>query len=90
LTNVGPNLFNNATDLGGVNFGSTALTAASIENILVSFDTRPITKPDGEAAAVGSIVLNGGTSAGESTWTTAALSAKASLVAKGFTITSNP
>ena len=56
------------------------LTAQSIENILVSIESNNTSN--------GTLGF-GGTTAGESTWTSTALTAKASLVSRGWTITSN-
>ena len=58
-----------------------ALTAASIENILVSLDTN--------GASNITLHIGGGTSAGQSTWTSAATTAYNNLVTKGWTITAN-
>ena len=59
-----------------------ALTAASIENILVSLDTN--------GASNITLHINGGTNAGQSTWTSAATTAYNNLITKGWTITANP
>jgi hypothetical protein len=59
-----------------------ALTAQSIENILVSLDTN---------GATGIVLgIDGGTNAGQSTWTAAANTAYTNLINKGWTITFNP
>ncbi len=58
-----------------------ALTPQSIENILVSIESNNTSN--------GTLGF-GGTTAGESTWTSAALTAKASLVSRGWTIQTNP
>lgn len=59
-----------------------ALTAQSIENILVSLDTN--------GASNITLSLSGGTNAGQSTWTAAANTAYTNLINKGWTITFNP
>lgn len=56
------------------------LTPQSIENILVSLET---------SGAINASLGLGGTTPGESTWTSAAVTAKASLVSRGWTIDSN-
>ena len=63
-------------------FQDCALTAQSIENILVSIDTG--------GAINGTLGLNGGTNASRGTWSAAALTAEANLLGKGWTIASNP
>jgi len=67
--------FNNA-------FANCALTAQSVENILVSLDTNGATGI--------TLSINGGTTAGQSSWTAAATTAYNNLIAKGWTITANP
>ena len=87
LTTVGPNLFDST---GTLNTGSafnntwlnTALTAQSIENILVSLVTN------GQSNCP--LNINGGTSAGQSTWSTAANTALATLQSRGWTVSYNP
>ena len=59
-----------------------ALTAQSIENILVSLDTN------GQSNIV--LGIDAGTNAGQSTWTAAANTAYTNLINKGWTITFNP
>lgn len=59
----------------------SGLTAQSIENILVSLDTN--------GAQNITLGLSGGTSAGKSTWSTAANTAYNNLITKGWTITFN-
>jgi hypothetical protein len=72
-------LISSAFDVAWTN---CALTAQSIENILVSLDTN---------GATGIILsINGGTTAGQSSWTAAATTAYNNLIAKGWTITANP
>jgi len=61
---------------------SCALTAQSIENILVSLDTN--------GASNIALNLNGGTNAGKTTWSTAANTAYTNLINKGWTISFNP
>jgi len=63
-------------------FTDCALTAQSVENILVSLDTNGAT-----GITLG---INGGTNAGQASWTTAATTAYNNLIAKGWTITANP
>ena len=63
-------------------FQSCALTAQSVENILVSLDTN--------GASNVTLGINGGTNAGQASWTTAATTAYNNLIAKGWTITANP
>ena len=58
-----------------------ALTAQSIENILVSLDTN--------GASNCEVHIGGGTNAGQSTWTSAATTAYNNLITKGWTITAN-
>ena len=58
-----------------------ALTAQSIENILVSLDTNGAT-----GITLG---INGGTNAAKTTWSAAAVTAYDNLIVKGWTITFN-
>jgi hypothetical protein len=58
-----------------------ALTAQSIENILVSINTA--------GTSNGNLTLSGGTNANSSTWSTAANNAYIALVGRGWTITQN-
>ena len=58
-----------------------ALTAQSIENILVSLDTNGAT-----GITLG---IDGGTNANASTWSAAAVTAYDNLIAKGWTINFN-
>lgn len=60
------------------NFKNCALTAQSIENILVSFNTN--------TNVVYSIYINGGTNAAYSTWSSTAIAAFNSLITKGTLI----
>ena len=59
-----------------------ALTAQSIENILVSLDTNGQSNIE--------LGIDGGTNAGQSTWSAAANTAYTNLINKGWTITFNP
>ena len=59
-----------------------ALTAQSIENILVSLDTN--------GASNCQVSFEHGTNAGQSTWTSAATTAYNNLITKGWTIDVNP
>lgn len=83
LTTFPPNIFDDVTncvEFGGA-FQSCALTAQSIENILVSIDTANTSN--------GTLSLNGGTNAGQSTWTAAATNAYNNLIGRGWTISAN-
>jgi hypothetical protein len=84
LTTVPANLFNGVTNCTqfAEAFNSCALTAASIENILVSINTANTSN--------GELGLIGGTNAAKTTWTTAANNAYNNLIARGWTITFNP
>ena len=88
LQNFPPNVFDNCTN-AGINysrvFENCLLTAASIENILVSWVTSGVT------GRVASVDNNSGTSpsAGFSTWTPAAVTAYNTLVSRGWTIAKN-
>ena len=62
-------------------FLGCALTATSIENILTSLVTN------GQSNIT--LGLNGGTSAGASTWTANAIAAYNTLISRGWTITRN-
>jgi hypothetical protein len=62
-------------------FTNCALTAQSIENILVSINTANTSN--------GNLTLSGGTNANSSTWSTAANNAYIALVGRGWTITQN-
>ena len=84
LTTFPPNIFDDVTncvEFGGA-FLNCALTAQSIENILVSIDTANTSN--------GTLSLNGGTNAGQSTWTSAATTAYNNLIGRGWTISANP
>ena len=58
-----------------------ALTAQSIENILVSLDTNGATGI--------TLTISGGTNAAKTTWSTAAVTAYDNLIVKGWTISFN-
>lgn len=77
-----------ATSAGTTDFRliNCALTAQSVENILVTADNCC---PSGLGGNLG-INLSGGTSSGASALTSAASAARTSLIAKGATITLNP
>ena len=62
-------------------FKNCALTAQSIENILVSINAA--------GTSNGNLSLEGGTNANTSTWSTAANNAYIALVGRGWTITQN-
>ena len=71
-------LISNAFNLA---WSSCALTAQSIENILVSLDTN--------GASNITLSISGGTNAGKTTWSTAAVTAYDNLIVKGWTISFN-
>jgi hypothetical protein len=82
LATFPPNLFDNTTSTRYLNaFSGCALTAASIENIIVSIEAA--------GTSNGNLSLQGGTNAGASTWTANAVTAYNALVARGWTITRN-
>jgi len=82
LTTFPANLFDNTTCTRYLDaFTNCALTAASIENIIVSIEAA--------GTSNGNLSLQGGTNAGASTWTAAAITAYDALVARGWTITRN-
>lgn len=82
LTTFPANLFNNTTCTRYLDaFRDCALTAASIENIIVSINAA--------GTSNGNLSLQGGTNAGASTWTANAVTAYNALVARGWTITRN-
>jgi len=85
LADVPANLFDNCSSIAALAFNGTwtncALTAQSIENILVSLDTN---------GATGILLgIDGGTNAHTSTWSAAANAAWLSLDAKSWNITQN-
>jgi hypothetical protein len=79
LASFPPGLFDNtiATNFSDA-FSNCALTAQSIENILVSINTSNTSD--------GALTLSGGTNAIKSTWTAAANDAYDALIARGWTI----
>jgi hypothetical protein len=85
LASFPANMFNTTGTLVSTAFSGTfvfcALTAASIENILTSLVTN------GQSNIT--LGLEGGTNAGATTWTTAANTAYATLISRGWTITRN-
>jgi hypothetical protein len=82
LADFPANLFDNTTCTWYFDaFTSCALTAQSIENILVSINTANTSN--------GNLTLSGGTNANSSTWSTAANNAYIALVGRGWTITQN-
>jgi hypothetical protein len=85
LSSFPANMFNTTGTLVStafnIAFQGCALTAASIENILTSLVTN------GQSNIT--LGLNGGTNAGAATWTTAANTAYATLITRGWTITRN-
>ena len=86
MTDFPANMFDTTGTLKNNAFGSTwlncALTAQSIENILVSLDTNGQSNIE--------LSIDGGTNAAKSTWTAAANTAYTNLINKGWTITFNP
>jgi len=62
-------------------FTGCALTAASIENIIVSINTA--------GTSNGNLSLQGGTNAGAATWTAPAIAAYSALISRGWTISRN-
>ena len=82
LADFPANLFDNTTCTRYLDaFTGCALTAQSIENILVSINTA--------GTSNGNLSLQGGTNAGAATWTANAVTAYDALVARGWTITRN-
>jgi len=84
LTTFPPNIFDDVINCTSFNnaFQNCALTAQSIENILVSIDTANTSN--------GTLGLGGGTNAGQSTWTAAATTAYNNLIGRGWTISAKP
>ena len=86
LTTFPANMFDTTGTLASAAFNNAfkncALTAQSIENILTSLDTN------GQSNIA--LDIDGGTNAGQSTWSTAANTAFSNLQTKGWTITYNP
>lgn len=85
LANFPPNAFDSTgpleTDAFEATWQNNALTAQSIENILVSLDTN------GQSNIV--LGIDGGTNAAKSTWSAAANTAYDNLITKGWTIEFN-
>jgi hypothetical protein len=82
LANFPANLFNNTVCTRYLDaFTNCALTAASIENIIVSINTA--------GTSNGNLGLAGGTNAGASTWTANAITAYNALVSRGWNISRN-
>ena len=85
LTNFPANMFDTTGTLVTTAFQDTwsncALTAQSIENILVSLDTN--------GASNINLGINGGTNAAKTTWSAAAVTAYDNLIVKGWTISFN-
>jgi hypothetical protein len=82
LADFPANRFNNTTCTRYLDaFTGCALTAASIENILVSINDANTSN--------GNLGIGGGNNAGASTWTAAAIAAYDDLVSRGWTITRN-
>jgi hypothetical protein len=83
LADFPANLFDNTTCTRYLDaFNGCALTAQSIENILVSINTANTSN--------GNLSLNGGTNAVKTSWTANANTAYDALVARGWTITFRP
>ena len=85
LTTYPANRFDSTGTLVSTAFNNSwfncALTAQSIENILTSLDTN--------GAQNITLVINGGTNAAKTTWSTAANTAYNNLITKGWTISFN-
>ncbi len=85
LTSFSANMFDTTGTLVANAFGGAwlncALTAQSIENILVSLDTNGATGI--------TLAIDGGTNAAKTTWSAAAVTAYDNLITKGWTITFN-
>jgi hypothetical protein len=83
LSDFPPNLFDNTISTRyNAAFSGCALTATSIENILVSINTANTSN--------GNLSLSGGTNAVKTSWTANANTAYDALVARGWTITFRP
>jgi hypothetical protein len=83
LADFPANLFDNTTCTRYIDaFTNCALTATSIENILVSINTANTSN--------GNLSLQGGTNAVKTSWTANANTAYDALVARGWTITFRP
>ena len=85
LVSFPANMFDTTGTLGSAAFNNTwlncALTAQSIENILVSLDTNGATGI--------TLRIDGGTNAAKTTWSAAAVTAYDNLIVKGWTISFN-
>ena len=85
LTTFPANMFDTTGTLSSNAFGQAwtncALTAQSIENILVSLDTNGTSNID--------LNISGGTNAAKTTWSAAANTAYNNLITKGWSITYN-
>ena len=85
LTTFPANMFDTTGTLSSNAFGQAwtncALTAQSIENILVSLDTNGTSNID--------LNISGGTNAAKTTWSAAANTAYNNLITKGWTIAHN-
>lgn len=88
LANINKFVFQNNGTSGTLSllFSGCALTAASVENMLVGIDQGSRTR----SAGTWTINISGGTSAGVGSLSSAALAARTSLIAKGWTVTLNP
>jgi hypothetical protein len=88
LADFPANFFNTTGTITSANafektFRNCALTAQSIENILVSLDTNGL-------SGTFTLDINQGTNAAQSSWSTAANTALANLQTKGWTVNYNP
>ena len=85
LTDFPANMFDTTGTLVAIAFqnawSNCALTAQSIENILVSLDTN--------GASSITLDIDGGTNAAKTTWSAAAVTAYDNLIVKGWTISFN-
>jgi len=85
LATFPPNMFDTTGGLNSIAFDfawtGCALTAQSIENILVSLDTN--------GASNVTLGIDGGTNAAKTTWSAAAVTAYDNLIVKGWTISFN-
>jgi hypothetical protein len=88
LANINKFVFQKTSTSGNTNMtmSGCAFTAASVENILVGIDQGSPTRSGGTWTCN----LSGGTSAGLGSLSSAALAARTSLIAKGWTVTLNP
>lgn len=82
LSSFPANVFNGSVATSFIRaFQNCALSAQSIENILVSIDSN--------STSNGNLTLNGGTNASKSLWSTAANNAYNALISRGWTINFN-